>query len=181
MKTTLPILTVLLLASGAACADDAANILHCRTLRDSPSRLACYDAMPVGAAAAAAATAPAAARPAAASPAASQPAAAAGVPAIVAAPAIAPEQRFGFRAEVKKQQDTEPDSIRTTVAGRFDGWQPGMLVTLGNGQVWRVTDDTDAVLPVMQDPPVRIVRGVMGAFFLEPEGVVNRARVARVK
>ena len=56
-----------------------------------------------------------------------------------------------------------------------------MMIKLANGQVWRVTDDTDAVLPVMENPPVRVVRGVMGAFFLELDGIVNRARVARVK
>lgn len=180
MKITLPLLpALLLLASGAALADDA-HILQCRTLPDGPSRLACYDAIPI-AGASAAASVSAAARPAALPAAAPLPAAAApGAPG-TAAPAASPEERFGLRPEVRKQVVAEPDSIRTTIAGRFDGWQPGMLIRLGNGQVWRVTDDTDAVLPVMQDPPVRVVRGLMGAFFLELDGVVNRARVARVK
>ena len=52
-------LILLLLASNAALADDAA-VLKCRTLPDAASRLSCYDAMPL-------AGAPAAAPPAAAS------------------------------------------------------------------------------------------------------------------
>lgn len=36
----------LLLAAGAACADDAA-ILHCRSLSEAGARLACYDAIPL--------------------------------------------------------------------------------------------------------------------------------------
>jgi hypothetical protein len=47
-------LTLLLFASGAALADDAA-VLKCRALPEAASRLACYDAMPVGAPVAAAA------------------------------------------------------------------------------------------------------------------------------
>jgi len=42
-------LAVLLLASGSALADDAA-ILKCRTIGDTNARVACYDAIPVGAA-----------------------------------------------------------------------------------------------------------------------------------
>jgi lipoprotein-anchoring transpeptidase ErfK/SrfK len=144
------------LSAGAAFADDAA-ILKCRSLTDTARRLACYDAIPVGAAATAPAAAPA------------------------PAPAVAPEQNFGLRPAVKKQKDAEPSSIRSTVVGRFDGWAPGTIITLANGQVWKVTDDTDAVLPIMQNPQVEITRGLIGAYFLQVEGHRNSARVARVK
>jgi hypothetical protein len=40
-------LTLLLLVSTTALADDA-TVLQCRSLADAASRLACYDAMPVG-------------------------------------------------------------------------------------------------------------------------------------
>jgi hypothetical protein len=149
-----------LLTAGAALADDAA-MLKCRGLNDTARRLACYDAIPVGAAPVAAA-APAA------------------VP-VVAAPAISPEQNFGLRPVVKKQKEIEPGSIRSTVVGRFDGWAPGAIFTLANGQVWKVTDDTDAVLPIMQNPNVEITRGLIGAYFLQVEGHSNSARVVRVK
>jgi hypothetical protein len=96
-------------------------------------------------------------------------------------PAASTEQGFGLRPVVKKQKDVEPESIRSTVVGRFDGWAPGAIITLTNGQVWKVTDDTDAVLPIMQNPPVQITRGLLGAYFLQVEGHANSARVARVK
>jgi lipoprotein-anchoring transpeptidase ErfK/SrfK len=166
MKNSLPALLFAcgFLSAGAAVADDAA-MLKCRALSDTVRRLACYDAIPVdGVAAAAQAPAPAAAA----------------TPAL-AAPAASTEQGFGLRPVVKKQKDVEPESIRSTVVGRFDGWAPGAIITLTNGQVWKVTDDTDAVLPIMQNPPVQITRGLLGAYFLQVEGHANSARVARVK
>jgi hypothetical protein len=152
------------LSAGAAFADDAA-ILKCRSLPDTARRLACYDAIPVGAAPVAAAA----------------PAAAASPAVVSTARAVTTEQGFGLRPVVKKQKDVEPASIRSSVVGRFDGWGPGTIFRLANGQVWKVTDDTDAVLPIMQDPNVEITRGLIGAYFLQVEGHTNSARVARVK
>jgi hypothetical protein len=158
MKNSLPALLFAcgFLSAGAAVADDAA-MLKCRALSDTARRLACYDAIPVGGVAASA------------------------VPAAAPAPAASTEQGFGLRPVVKKQKDVEPESIRSTVLGRFDGWAPGAIITLANGQAWKVTDDTDAVLPIMQNPPVQITRGLLGAYFLQVEGHTNSARVARVK
>jgi len=154
MKNLLPALLFAcgFLAAGAAVADPGPAgqaVLSCRALSDTARRLACYDAIPVGA------------------------------PASV--PVATPEQRFGLRPAVKKQKDVEPGSIRSTVVGRFDGWVPGAMITLANGQVWKVTDDTDAVLPIMQDPKVEITHGLLGAYFLQVEGFTNGARVTRVK
>jgi lipoprotein-anchoring transpeptidase ErfK/SrfK len=168
MKKTFP--SLLLIAStlsGAAFAADDAAMLACRALPDTAKRLACYDAIPVGAAA------PMAARP-------SAPAAAP-VPAAAASPAASPEQNFGLRPVVRKQKDVEPAAIHSSVVGRFDGWSPGTVLTLANGQVWKVTDDADAVLPIMQNPKVEITRGLLGAYFLQVEGHANSARVARVR
>jgi hypothetical protein len=164
MKNSLPALLFAcgFLSAGAAVADDAA-MLKCRALSDTARRLACYDAIPVGGVAAAVPAPAAAAMPA------------------VAASVAPREQGFGLRPVVKKQKDVEPESIRSTVLGRFDGWAPGAIITLANGQAWKVTDDTDAVLPIMQNPPVQITRGLLGAYFLQVEGHTNSARVARVK
>lgn len=162
MKNSLPALLFAcgFLAAGAAVADAGPAgqaVLKCRALSDSARRLACYDAIPVGAALQAPSAAPA------------------------GAPAASPEQSFGLRPAVKKQREVEPGSIHSTVVGRFDGWVPGAMITLANGQVWKVTDDTDAVLPIMQDPKVEITHGLLGAYFLQVEGYTNSARVARVK
>jgi len=160
---TIPLL--LLFAFGVAHAADDAAVLKCRALKDGPSRLACYDAMPVGAA----------------TPSAAPAAVQAAAPLAAASPAASPEQNFGLRPVVKKQKDAEPSAIHSNVVGRFDGWSPGTVLTLANGQVWKVTDDTDAVLPIMQNPKVEITRGLLGAYFLQVEGHTNSARVARVR
>ena len=152
----LPVLMLALLtASSTALADDAA-LLKCRTLSDTATRVACYDAIPVGAAAPAAAAAAAA-----------------------TAPARTPEQNFGL--EAVKQREAQPASIRSTVVGDFDGWGPGSQIRLANGQVWRVIDGSDAVLPRTKDAAVTIERNVFGTLFLKVDGGNSSAKVRRVQ
>jgi hypothetical protein len=153
----LPVLLLALLtASSTAFADDAA-LLKCRTLSDTAKRVACYDAIPVGAAGPGAAAAAAAAT----------------------APARTPEQNFGL--EAVKQREAQPASIRSTVVGDFDGWGPGSQIRLANGQVWRVIDGSDAVLPRTKDAPVTIERNVFGTLFLKVDGGNSSAKVRRVQ
>ena len=90
------------------------------------------------------------------------------------------EQRFGGK-RLEKKVDDEPAAIRSTVRGRLDGWRYGTQLTLANGQVWRVVDDVDAVLPELTDPAVRIERGALGAYYLQLEANNSAARVVRVK
>lgn len=142
----------LLLLSGAALADDAA-IVQCRTLADTGARLACYDAIQVGA------------RP--------------QVAAAAAAPARSKEENFGI--EAKKQRESEPQSISSTIAGDFQGWGPSSQIRLANGQVWRIVDGSEAVLAPMRNPKVRIERKVFGTLFLKVEGTNSSAKVRRVQ
>jgi len=158
-------LPLFLLASSAALADDAA-VLKCRTLPDTAQRLACYDAMPVGAPQAAARAA---------APTASAPAAA---PAPVAVAARTAEQDFGFEKAKKKD---ESDQIESTVVGEFDGWQGNTTIKLANGQTWRISDGSSAYLPKQTNPAIRIKRGVFGALYFQVVGQNNTARVRRVE
>lgn len=144
---------VLLLASGSALADDAA-ILKCRTVADVAARVACYDAIPVGVA-----------RPAAA--------------AVAAAPARTAEENFGMEA-VKRRQ-AEPASVQSTVVGDFEGWGPGSQIRLANGQVWRIIDGSEAVLPRRSDARVTIERNLFGTIFLRVDGSNSSAKVRRVQ
>ena len=91
-----------------------------------------------------------------------------------------PEQRFGSK-RLEKKVDDEPQAIRSTVRGHLDGWRLGTQIALANGQVWRVVDDEEAVLPDLLDPPVRIERGALGAYFLQLDANHSAARVVRVK
>lgn len=102
------------------------------------------------------------------------------MPVAHAAPAQSAEQRFGIQ-RLEKKVDDEPQAIRSTVRGHLDGWRYGTQILLANGQVWRVVDDVEAVLPDLADPPVRIERGALGAYFLQLEANNSAARVVRVK
>ncbi len=143
-------------AAFAGPADDA--ILGCRAQADTAARLACYDAIQVHARAA---TPAAPAAP------------------LAAAPARSAEQDFGM--EAVRQKEEQPKSIVSTVAGDFDGWGPGSQIRLANGQVWRIIDGSEAVLPRMKNPKVSIERNVFGTLFLKVEGSNNSAKVRRVQ
>jgi len=148
----LPLFLSLALSSHAALADDA-GILKCRTLTDTGARLACYDAIQVGA------------RP--------------QVATAAAAPARSKEENFGI--EAKKQREAEPQSITSTIAGDFQGWGPSSQIRLANGQVWRIIDGSEAVLAPMRDPKVTIERNMFGTLFLRVDGTNSSAKVRRVQ
>jgi hypothetical protein len=152
----------LLFAANAALANDAA-ILKCRALPGQAARLACYDAIPVGAAPAVAVV--------------SAPVAVA-APAAVPAAAPTTEQRFGLE-QVKPAE--APKSIDSSIAGTLTGWGPNTQFTLANGQVWRVVDNSSADLTPMTNPKVRVVRNFFGTTFLEIEGTNNSPKVRRVR
>jgi hypothetical protein len=152
-------LAVLLLASGSALADDAA-LLKCRAVSDVAARVACYDAIPLGAAPPAAA------------------ARAGGTPA-AAAPAASAEENFGM--EAVKQREEQPKSVQSTIVGSFEGWGPGSRIRLANGQVWRVIDGSDAVLAPRTDVKVSMERNVFGTIFMRVDGTNASAKVRRVE
>jgi hypothetical protein len=156
-------LLLLLLFSTTALADDA-GMLRCRAIKDSSARLACYDALVVpGAAEKASPSAPAQVAPS------SQPAS--------RAAAQSPPEQFGLEY---RKAETMPDSIESTIPGRFEGWGPNARIALANGQVWQVTDDSSG-FHAIDNPKVRIRRGALGAFYLEIEGTNRSPRVKRLK
>lgn len=90
------------------------------------------------------------------------------------------EQDFGLE-QVKKHEAEKPSAIESTIVGNFDGWEPNSRIRLANGQVWRITDGSEAVLTPMQNPKVRIERNFLGTMFLHVEGSNNSAKVRRVE
>jgi hypothetical protein len=74
-----------------------------------------------------------------------------------------------------------PQAVDSTLVGDFDGWGPTTQFRLANGQVWRVTDGSSAVLERMSNPKVRIARNVFGTTFIEIDGTNNSAKVKRVR
>jgi hypothetical protein len=158
-----PVLALALaLAAAPALALAPADLLRCRALGDDRARLACYDALPVPAPAAAAQVSPPAAAPAA-------------LPALRAATSpAAPEADFGRPAVV-----SGPQYIESRIDGPFEGWDRHTRIRLANGQVWQVTDGTQVTLR-LRDPVVRVRRGALGSFLMEFEGSNRSVRVRRV-
>lgn len=134
------------------------DVGKCRSIADPSARLACYDAIALGAAEPA--------RPGSATPAAAAPAA--------NATAV---QRFGL---VDRAEPSEVQSIESQVSGDFYGWGPNERIRLDNGQVWQVVDGSSgSVGPSTRKVTVR--RGALGSFYLDFEGLNASPRVRRIQ
>lgn len=152
---------------------------RCRALADAMQRVACYDAIALPSVSAAGAAPPAAAP---ARPASPPPAAAVVAAAPTAAPAAgpAPDRAPSFGLPMPPARTTEPEYVDSRITGRVEGWTPATRFTLANGQVWEIADGSQAVYD-LQDPAVRITRGLFGSFFIRIDGVSQTPRVRRVR
>jgi hypothetical protein len=177
MKALLVLLAVSV--SMPAMADDAA-LLRCRAIADVAGRVACYDAIPVGATPVrpAALAAPAVAATPVTAGAAATPAASAAPVAISAAEEA--ERNFGLTAAQLRKPDS-PTFIQSTLIGRIDGWGPNTTFRLANGQSWRVNDDSSGNVNEIDNPKIKITRNLLGTMFLEIEGSNQAPRVRRVQ
>ncbi|MFG6431696.1 hypothetical protein [Roseateles sp. LYH14W] len=149
-------LALAILTTAAQAQNIAGDLKACRQLADAARRLACYDAVALP-------TAPAVVAPAAA-------------PAAVVDPAA----KFGQESVRTPAAAAELKRIESRIRGRFQGWGPNKRIELENGQVWRIADDSEALYD-LQDPKAIVHRGVLGAYFLEIEGVPFQARVVRAR
>jgi hypothetical protein len=154
-------LIMLLTASSATFADDSA-LRRCRALADGAARLACYDALPLAAAAGAALPA-------------AVPSADRAAPSAPAARVEDPAATFGL----PRQQDAQKE-ITSRIIGRFEGWRPGERIRLANGQVWQVSDDSSGAYYLL-DPKVTVRRGALSSFWLDVDGAKHSPRVRRVE
>jgi hypothetical protein len=96
-----------------------------------------------------------------------------------AAAVVDPVAKFG--QETVRSPSAAPDlkRIESRIPGKFHGWSPNKRLEFENGQVWRIADDSEALYE-LQSPKVTVHRGLLGAFYLEIEGVPFRVRVVRV-
>ncbi|KQV50557.1 hypothetical protein ASC95_14430 [Pelomonas sp. Root1217] len=159
MPRVLPLaITLAALLSGPAAQAQslAGDVKACRQLTDSARRLACYDALPLPAEQPAKAVAPAPVAPA------------------------DPVTKFG--QESVKLPDAPPElkQIESRIRGRFAGWGANTRIELENGQSWRVADGSSAIYD-LDNPKAIVHRGMMGAFFLEIEGIGFQIKVTRVR
>jgi hypothetical protein len=191
MKPGFLLLLILATAATAAIAQTAdAELRRCRAIGDAQARLACYDALPLAAAAAAPAAAPVtraapvavpapaatAAVAAAAAPAAAAPVAAPMPAAASAAPATADAASFGLPSKAD-----EVKAITSHIPGRFEGWSRDTRIRLANGQVWQVVESGRVYYPNLENPKVTVRRAALGSFLMDIEGVAATPRVRRVE
>lgn len=85
------------------------------------------------------------------------------------------EQSFGL-----SEKRVGLDIIDSTIVGKFDGWEPDQLIKLANGQVWRVSDDSNGVV-YGTDLKVQIERNLLGAMTMVIAGSNKAPRVKRVR
>lgn len=137
----------------------AGEVKACRQMAEPNRRLACYDGLALPTEPGSAAMNTTGAAP--------------------VATAIDPVAKFGQEA-IKHPAATELKQIESRILGKFHGWRAGSQLELENGQIWRVADGSEANYD-LQDPKVIVHRGMLGAFYLEIEGVGFQTRVTRVR
>lgn len=74
----------------------------------------------------------------------------------------------------------DAERIATRVKGMVAGWEPGSVFVLANGQQWKVLKGSMRLRKPLQDPPVVLVPGVAGRWFLQVDEDMPKARVYRI-
>jgi len=83
---------------------------------------------------------------------------------------------FGKKAE----QIDEVESIHAHMVGEFRGWVKGKIITLDNGQKWKVVGASKGYIRLM-NPAVKIEKAIFGSFNMRVEGFTPFAKVKRIK
>jgi hypothetical protein len=74
--------------------------------------------------------------------------------------------------------DVEP--IHSRLKGSIDGWQPGTVFELENGQKWQVLKGEMKLRKPMDAPEILVVPGMAGRWFLQVDEDLPKARVYRI-
>lgn len=70
---------------------------------------------------------------------------------------------------------------KAELAGTLEGWQPGTVFELRNGQQWQVLKGKWRLSKPLSNAPVTLVPGVMGRWFLQVDDTIPMARVQRIR
>ncbi len=72
------------------------------------------------------------------------------------------------------------NAIASTLVGELRGWSRGTVITLANGQRWRVTEGDYTSMKRISNANVVITPGLVGAWYLSVEGHVPKPKVTRI-
>jgi hypothetical protein len=162
--------TIAVLTHAPKSSAQSADVLSkCRAIKEPTERLACYDAIDVKAVEA-------------------KPTSAVAATAVTATKSAdkvsdAASIQANAQAEFGLHVPTEADKLKkieSRIVGAFNGWGPNSWITLENGQVWQVQDDTRRPLE-LDSPKVTVERGMLGAFYMVIAGTNHSPRVKRVR
>lgn len=70
--------------------------------------------------------------------------------------------------------------IRSRVKGAVDGWGPGTVLVLENGQQWKVLKGAMKLRKPLQAPDIVVVPGIAGRWFPQVDEDMPKARVYRI-
>lgn len=88
-------------------------------------------------------------------------------------------ENFG-KEQVKTEISKELSEISAVAKGSFKKWTKGMVITLDNGQEWKIMSER-ALSHKIKNPHVKISKGFLGSYKLSIEGINTRLNVRRVK
>lgn len=71
--------------------------------------------------------------------------------------------------------------IEAHVTGTVDGWQPGTVFSLDNGQQWQVLKGEMKLRKPVSNPAIVVVPGIAGRWFLQVDPDLPKARVFRIR
>ncbi|KAF1709232.1 hypothetical protein CSC70_10410 [Pseudoxanthomonas kalamensis DSM 18571] len=71
-------------------------------------------------------------------------------------------------------------SIHARARGRVEGWEPGSVFELDNGQRWQVLKGKLRLREPVESPEILLVPGIAGRWFLQVDEDLPKARVFRI-
>lgn len=83
-----------------------------------------------------------------------------------------------------EKTNREPDAaeaIESRLVGDYDGWSGRTSFKLENGQIWQQVSGGQRIDKKRSSPAVKVYPGVLGAYWLEVEGIRERVKVKPVK
>lgn len=101
------------------------------------------------------------------------------VPVAPVAAAVAPLPGAPTPAPMFPGLDDGPIEAHVTVP--VDGWQPGTVFTLDNGQQWQVLKGEMKLKASRANPAIVVVPGIAGRWFLQVDEDLPKARVFRIR
>ncbi len=97
-----------------------------------------------------------------------------------AAPTPAPAAAREEAAAQHESAELGGQPIRSRLKGSVDGWEPGTVFELENGQQWKVLKGSMKLRKPLDAPEIVVVPGLAGRWFLQVDEDMPKARVYRI-